>query len=253
MRLLVVSSILTLSSLISAQPLKAQSDESMGAQIWGGEKVKPGELPSTVYVRGSNFACTGSLIKPDVVLTAAHCVASSGMYIRANSLSATTGGNKINVKRGLQHEQYRGSNLKYDIGLLFLSEPVPNAQPITIKVEAPNPGDTVYAAGWGVTETGRTSDALLKVELKVGDTRVCGQPPTGTNFCYVPVAGKGICFGDSGGPVYKIQDGKNYILGVSSYISKNQCGQSDTKGYFNRAGYHIEWIRKNAGVGIAQQ
>ncbi|KAL1918542.1 uncharacterized protein VTP21DRAFT_3202 [Calcarisporiella thermophila] len=258
MRLLGLSFLLLLGAA-SAQPV-GKGDDFVNIQIWGGVPVKPGELPSTVYIRGRSYACTGSLIKPDVVLTAAHCVESSGVTIRANSLSASSGGQVVRVTRGLQHENYRrNQDLKYDVGLLFLASSVQNAMPIKISPDAPKEGDIITAAGWGVTESQNTSDKLLKVDLKVGGDGVCGRnyPDwgglAGPHICYQPVRGKGICYGDSGGPAYKVIGGTNYILGVSSFISKDDCGGASTIGYFTRLGYHLDWIKRNAGVSATQE
>ncbi|KAL1914422.1 uncharacterized protein VTP21DRAFT_8874 [Calcarisporiella thermophila] len=250
---------LLLLGVATAQPVD-KSDNFINIQIWGGTTVKPGELSSTVYVRGRDYSCTGSLIKPDVVLTAAHCVESSGVSIRANSLSASSGGQVVQVTRGLQHEKYKqNEDSRYDVGLLFLANPVQNAQPIKISPDAPKEGDIITAAGWGVTESGNTSDKLLKVELKVGGDGVCGKDYpswgglSGPYICYQPVKGKGICYGDSGGPAYKVVDGINFILGVSSFITRDDCGGASTLGYFVRLGYHLDWIKRNTGVSTSQE
>ncbi|HEY1816340.1 MAG TPA: trypsin-like serine protease [Kofleriaceae bacterium] len=43
------------------------------ARVVGGSAVAPGEFPDVVLVAGWTGLCSGTLIAPDVVLTAGHC------------------------------------------------------------------------------------------------------------------------------------------------------------------------------------
>ena len=46
---------------------------SADAQVVGGTPVAPGTWPDAVAVIGATGTCSGTLVAPDVVLTAGHC------------------------------------------------------------------------------------------------------------------------------------------------------------------------------------
>ena len=85
-------------ALLAAAPLAASSARadaseaastepgSGGASIIGGTAVPTGKWPDAVAVLGATGACTGTLIAPDVVLTAGHCAGINPTRVIANTL-----------------------------------------------------------------------------------------------------------------------------------------------------------------------
>ncbi|KAL1921998.1 uncharacterized protein VTP21DRAFT_10640 [Calcarisporiella thermophila] len=268
MRLLSAILLLTGASLIAAAPAKPEESDDLQVptiqedgvevrpQIIGGTPVPQGELPFAVYVSNSRGSCTGSIIKENVVVTAAHCVG-SGMSITYGNVVARSG-TRVTVSRAIPHERYNPNQLTNDIAVLILSQPIrfgPNAQAIPIASSPPAPGSRVWAAGWGVTSdpNGRPPAQLMKVDVVVGNDQVCRrQNPnwggqSGSQICLAPTRGKGVCYGDSGGPLYTGSNGSYQLLGATSWGAPGYCADGQNIAYFTRVGYYSDWIRSKIG------
>ena len=155
--------------------------------------------------------CTGTLITPDVVATASHCVfgynpedVGFGFGLEPSAPDATFGLSDIWVHPTL------------DAALLVLEEAVserlPDVEPIPPNIDAPRNeqiGEQFQAGGYGATrDPSRTGRWFATVYLyQITDTLVI-------------VDGRGdqgICFGDSGGPVIGLsEDGDPVLYGVES-------------------------------------
>ncbi|KAL1923243.1 uncharacterized protein VTP21DRAFT_9619 [Calcarisporiella thermophila] len=216
-------------NLVKAAPLQDASKDEMSAQIIGGTPVKSGELPFVVgYNVGQGF-CTASLITDKVALTAAHCVLpnSRNPYISYGNTNVDRG-TRINIKRALRHPGYTDEGVKDDIALLFLEKPIilgPNAQPVRVEKIDPSAGEKVWAAGFGCIRDpgGPVSSDLLKVDQTIKDAAYCKKnypglnPTAGATVCVAPEKNKSVCYGDSGGPLYKISNGNVTLIGVTSF------------------------------------
>ncbi|MGH3242416.1 MAG: S1 family peptidase [Spirillospora sp.] len=198
--------------------------------IIGGYLVTDAEAPwaASIYRSGS-FTCSGTIIAPTWVLTAAHCVG-SGLAVRVGSVfraQATT----INVS------DYQVAP-KGDLALVRLA----SAHQTTYSQLAdtdPAVGTTNQICGWG-----RTSyNGPLSEQLKCADVRVTSVSGTCVDYRYGPA----ICTsringnawsGDSGGP----QRYNGQQVGVASTAD----GRSEQTYGSVPAGR--SWIRSVAGV-----
>ena len=204
--------------------------------IAGGELDEVNEAVFALYTHfggGAVGGCTASLIAPNLLLTARHCVSPSEGEDRVICGSATfddavAGDQVISTNDAVPNRQsptFRGASVRvpsegadtcgFDIALITLAEPIPSsvAAPAVPRIDREvEAGESYTAVGYGVDENGDPTEGRmvlrdLTVECSPG---ACG--PRGiesTEF----LGETGVCSGDSGGPALDV-NGK--VIGVVS-------------------------------------
>lgn len=121
---------------------------------------------TTLHSGGSRIA-TGTLIAPDVILTAAHTLQN------ANSLNFMVGGLYYTASDWLTHPNWTG-NLPagYDLALVKLSNSVTNVAPATRYRGSAEVGTISTIAGFGKTGTGLTGATTYDGKKRAGTNRV---------------------------------------------------------------------------------
>jgi secreted trypsin-like serine protease len=225
----------------------AASDPIAHASIINGHGATVEEFPALAYIEAhqgkSGFSCTGTVVAPRVILTAAHCIEDleRGGLTPAKAYAVATGTTSPskalaeNVFHVLETHVYPGfdpGGLHGDAGVLILDRPSP-APPIAMAGAADaalyEGGASVQLAGWGVTGANAKNapESLRATTMVVQKSSVCKQKTRVDRPNYspllqmctldVPTQKSGGCFGDSGGPAIGLRaDGIPVELGVIS-------------------------------------
>jgi len=181
--------------------------------------------------------CSGTLVAPRIVLTAAHCVRGvAARYIRVGFGDDAESDSTVWVRASdaKAHPRFSEETLANDIGIIRLGAappegvvPIP-ALPPELAMSAGDVGRTVLDfSGFGETEAGATGTKLHvtdTADLVCGDGRGCpmkGETTPPDVICYDQRPG-GPCSGDSGGPAFVVRDGAEYVAGVTSF-GDQQC------------------------------
>jgi secreted trypsin-like serine protease len=248
-----------------------QSMLTEGTQkIWGGQKVMSGAFPDTVAVLGQGGLCTGTLIAPDVVLTAAHCFW-DGVNETVIVGDAVQGGATIKVKRSVPYIDRTKPLAGGDLALLFLATPTTVTPRHLAAAGWINAARSVHAVGFGRTESATEPLGIKReVDVPIATANCAGLVKTafgdvqdavyyGCASSRELVAGKpqldrDTCNGDSGGGVFvRAPDGRLYLAAVTSRAVQRRdlrdCGDGGI--YVRLDGEALNWIRsQNVNVTV---
>ena len=214
------------------------------AAIVNGEDADIEDFPFQVALRTSSSQfqfCGGTLINSRWVLTAAHCVfgaPASDIEVYAGSADLNSGGEQIQVQAVRSHPEF-GQTIDYDVALLRLegSHLYPRVHlQSPDQPEYSDPGDTATAIGWGQIGEGTDgldTDILQRTPLPLISNDECDKI-AGASFGSITARvicagaerlGRGVCFGDSGGPLLVPYEDSWMEVGISSFlVNRDQCG-----------------------------
>jgi hypothetical protein len=168
-------------------------------------------FPGVVMITGKEL-CTGTLVGPSTVLTAAHCLRGGGPFTVHTSKGPVQSTQQIQLGTGIEGDPH-------DLALLYLpSFSAPSNEIIPFAFEG-SVGDTVTLVGYGCASSELLSSGGVK---RIGTNVIADQ----TDFLEIATPGiqikaiagpenrAGACFGDSGGPLLK-QTVKGFaVIGV---------------------------------------
>lgn len=257
LRSLVLGAMAALALGASAAPAvaapTAESGDDPGNLTVGGHNATEHFDWMASLQRAGKHSCGASLIDPQWVLTAAHCVQDAPQQelgLRIGSADQTQGGTEAGVSQVVVHPDYAGKKPNGDLALIKLDHPVSN-KPVQIADSAGPAGTPSQIIGWGLTcpvrGCGQPPAQLQQLDTQVvagGDCLLAGIDQ-GTETC---TGSKKLlanaCFGDSGGPQLEGQPGAWRITGVTSRLGSPApvCGTAPSV-YTNATSYK-DWIHQ---------
>ena len=232
----------------------------------GKTPATPGEQPWMVALVDSQTAnahegqfCGGSLIAPDWVLTASHCLegiqdASEVDVVVGRHVLSSSDGERIQAAELFAHAGYPSyaDGEDNDIGLIRLSRPATAGTPIKLINDnneyVDDPGSLARVTGWGVLseDDDNTPDVLHGVNVPVVTQAACatvyGEDLLDDTLCAGPENGGGdSCYGDSGGPLVSYEnDGTPVQIGIVSW--GEECGAAGQYGVYVRLTAYQDWL-----------
>ncbi|XP_033620058.1 ovochymase-2 [Fukomys damarensis] len=255
---------------------------SIFSRIVGGNQVEKGSYPWQVSLKKrKKHICGGTIISPQWVITAAHCVANRNI---ASMLNVTAGEHNLSqtepeeqiltIKTIIIHPQFSIKKpMEYDIALLKMAGTFQFGQFVR-PVCLPEPGERFEAGfictttGWGrLTEDGIFPQVLQEVNLPILTKEECAaalltikKPFSGKTFLCTgsPEGGSDACQGDSGGSLMcRNKKGAWTLAGVTSWglgcgrgwRNNGQKKDQGSPGIFTDISKVLPWIHEYIQTG----
>ena len=207
-------------------------------------KFQVGLLTKNIADNFNAQFCGGTLIKNNIVVTAAHC----SDTVTANQVQVLTGTQNLDgtgVRRNVTaihiHPNWNPNTFDYDVAVWVLATPTSGIPFATLASADPPVGSSLRVTGWGaLTEGGSFPDNLRVVNVPLVSRANCNDANsysgdiTARMICAgLNAGGKDSCQGDSGGPLTdNLGNGFKVLTGIVSWGTG--CARANLPGIYSR-------------------
>ncbi|XP_076459669.1 uncharacterized protein LOC143292888 [Babylonia areolata] len=234
-------------------------------RVVGGQEAQRHSWPWQVAImtRYQEQYCAGTMIAPQWLLTAAHCVRKRGrrrrIIVRAgeHDLEEFEGSEQdVKPEREYPHPNFDYATITNDIALVRLKTPLeerthPGYACLPDPGFSPDRDSLCYIVGWGKRRNTHLfgADVLHEAQVPVVSPKRCQNVfdyhINDTQLCAgYRRGGTDACSGDSGGPLIcpKTEAGVTrwFLLGITSY--GEGCGRRGKYGIYTRVTSYLDWI-----------
>lgn len=238
--------------------------------IVGGDEV-PSENAEAAYVvmiygekaSGESYVCTGTFISDSVVLTAAHCLSENtsvmSMFFGVKPFEGAAV--ELPIDMAFAYKPKLGEaaegNRRHDLAAIHFSGGLPAGAKIALLPNDVNHQDVsevnyLLALGYGRTD-GQEDSGTLGQDVGTLREVLLDRKYIGVNQNYFTVnqtTGRGVCYGDSGGPALSLaEDGKSvYVVGVASGVYGDAGGtkadECQSNSLYMRTSSYLTWLQE---------
>jgi secreted trypsin-like serine protease len=238
------------------QEIQSRPHSNLELGIIGGVSVDPSDLINkytvgieTTSAKYGKATCTGVLITENIVLTAAHCLVDIDHAIvvfGTDMKKAIKAKQFANVIAEVTHPEFvlGAEKDSHDIALIRFQGQKPSTYKTALLLSASQnltKNMSVTLAGFGALSERRGKVSGGSILRK---TTVPLMDPEFSKYemAFSSVAGKGPCYGDSGGPAYKMINEALTVIGISSRTT-DELGGCHKDSIYTKVSAYQDFIR----------
>jgi hypothetical protein len=160
-------------------------------------------------------SCTGTIIGPRSILTAAHCVDGEVATVRV-WLGIPADPEIVAQSFVMWPNFVFNSPSSFDVAVVMVAEDLGRTPVFILTSRDGVVGETAILAGWG------RDDVAASTNLRAGSTVLSGVTSAALQTIFAPPSSS-VCQGDSGGPIFLLQGGVWTQAGITSATSQLVC------------------------------